>query len=597
MSSKVVYAMLTFLVSVALFLVSCAPAATTTAPSPAGTTTGPATTTTAPPTTKPAAEVPRYGGVYTTVVLSDPGGFDPGATEGLTAGNTLRVHDDGLLLGDWIKGVVGTGETDWQYGNMGRSDILTGHLAESWEMPDSETIIFRIRKGVRYWNKAPANGREFTAEDAAWNVTRQWAKPGLFLTGTNPPSDYLISAKALDKYTLEIKAPAHVQGLHLLMDGERLHMMSPDAAKLWGSQSDWRNALGTGPFMLTDFVSGSSITYTRNPNYWMKDTVGPGKGQQLPYLEGIKELIIPDLSTRIAAFRTGKVDRLFVTWEDARDLIKNPRLNYIKTFQDTSIPTFRQDKPDLPFKDLRVRQALNLAVDQKAIVKSYYEGQAEVMGWPFYPVKAHEPFYTPLEQMPASVQELFTYNPEKAKKLLAEAGYPNGFKTEINCSAAGTAVDFLSIIREQLLKVGVDMEIKPLEAGVFTSLNRGRTHAQGIFKETKMYFVPWKMHELRKESLDNLSFYEHERTRAVYDIINLNLGKNDVVWMKAVKDVTPFMLEQCAMGIWVPIAHMYDIWWPWVKNYHGADDIGYFTPNKFVWHIWIDTELKKSMGY
>ncbi|OGO39077.1 MAG: hypothetical protein A2147_06075 [Chloroflexi bacterium RBG_16_57_8] len=599
---RVVCLAFAIVISTILLLVSCGqPGATTTTapPPPTGTTAQPTTTTTVP--TAPVVAKPKYGGILTVTNPTDPAAFDPKASNSLLA-PTLNLTHDELLTGDWAKGPAGTGETDWLLGNLGRTDVLTGLLAESWEMPDGETIIFHLRQGV-HWALDPnneasrlVNGREFTAEDAAWNIKAEWAFKGSFLALTNPPSDYLVDARAVDKYTVELKVPAHVQGLHLALDGERLYMFPPEVTAKYGDQKNWKNNVTVGPFMLTDYVTGSTVTFKRNPNYYLTDPAGPGKGQQLPYVDGVKWLVIPDLSTRLAAFRTGKVDvMLSVVAEDAEQINKsNPKIEQKQTYGIVYLPAGREDK-NLPFDDIRVRQALNLAVDQKAIVDGYYEGRAEIVGWPFYNTKDHEPFYTPLEQMPASVQELFTYNPEKAKQLLTEAGYPNGFKTNIVTGSA-EGVDLLSIVREYLLKVGVDMEIKQLEGGVFTSVNRGRTHDEMLFKETKMFFAPWKMHEVRKESLDNLSFYENERTRAVYDVINANLGKNDPVWVKAVKDVTPFMLEQSPY-IWMPAPYAFHMWQPWVKNFYGASDVGYFTPQRWTRYTWIDTELKKSMGF
>jgi peptide/nickel transport system substrate-binding protein len=418
------------------------------------------------------------------------------------------------------------------------------------------------------------------------------------LAGTNAPGDVLVDATALDKYTLQLKVPPAVQGLHLFLDGERVEMLAPEITAKYGNQSNWRNFATVGPFMLTDYVTGSALTFKKNPNYYLTDPVGPGKGQQLPYVDGVKMLIIPDLSTMQAGFRTGKIDQMLnVSWEDWGNFVKsNPKIQYKQDYGLVSLPAGREDK-NLPFNDLRVRQALNLAIDKKAIVDGYYQGHAEILGWPFYKnAKAHTPFYTPLEQMPQSTQDLFTYNPTKAKQLLADAGYPNGFQTNIVCSSSGTSVDVLSIVREQLLKVGVDMTIKPLEQGVFNSMNRGRAQDQMLFKETKMYFVPWKMHEVRKESLDNLSFWDSPQTRAVYDTVNANLFKDDAKWEKALKDVVPFILEQSPY-IWMPVPYTYDIWQPWMKNYYGAHDIGYFCPERFARFIWIDQDLKKSMGY
>ncbi len=547
-------------------------------------------------------EVPKYGGILMGFG-SDPGGFDPLVTMSLLTPSINISHDE-LLTGDWAKGPAGTNETDWQLGFLGIIGLETGQVAESWELPDDETIIYHIRKGIHWENKYPANGREFTAEDAAWSLYSEWTTKGTNLDVFAPLDSRPISITATDKYTVELKVPSFAQGYLLLQCGERCYMRCRDVTEEYGDQTDWRNANTIGAFMLTDYVPASVLIYTRNPNYYGYDPLHPEN--QLPYLDGIKHLIISDLSSRLAAFRTGKIDQYQgITWEDAEILMKQcPELEYIAAYGMNEIPTGRLDK-DLPFNDLRVRQALNLAVNKQELMDDYYEGHAQLLGWPFYDITAHKDFYTPLEELPTeptlpdsscSAQEIMTsYNPEKASKLLAEAGYPDGFKTKIICNSAQDT-DFLSIIREYLLDVGVDMQINQLESGVFSSVNRGRTHEEMIYKETKMYSMPWQMHLMRKDSADDVSFYETANTRAVWDIINLNLGKNDAVWVKAVKDLMPEVMEDC-WGIWMPVPQTYIMWWPWLQNFHGEVSIGYFTPTKHARYVWIDTEMKKSMGY
>jgi len=122
--------------------------------------------------------------------------------------------------------------------------------------------------------------------------------------------------------------------------------------------------------MLTDFVTNSSATLVRNPGYWEIDPVGPGKGNQLPYVNGIKILVVPDISTRLAAMRTGKIDMIpDLEAEDAKGLVRgNSALQY-RTFL-TIFPylvSMRTDKADLPYRDKRVRQALMIATDFDAL--------------------------------------------------------------------------------------------------------------------------------------------------------------------------------------------------------------------------------------
>ncbi|HEY93871.1 MAG TPA: ABC transporter substrate-binding protein [Dehalococcoidia bacterium] len=536
-------------------------------------------------------KTPKYGGIHITMG-TDPQGFDPRVVMSHFT-NTLPTTHELLLTGDWSKGPAGTGETDWQLGFLGRTDLFAGSLAESWELVDDETIRYHIRKGVKWQDKSPVNGREFTADDAVWNIDMEWTTEGSNLDIFFKEEDHLISVKKIDDWTIETKFPAHATAIHIMEDSCRILMLPPEITDMYGDQQDWRHSTGTGPYLLTDYVTGSHIVYEKNPNYWGNDPNHPEN--KLPYLDGIRQLIIPDQSSQLAAFRTGKIFNYTTTWENAKDLLNQcPDLEYIETYGRGTALCGRVDKPELPFKDVRVRQALNLAVDQQEILDAYYEGHGYLKGWPFYPIKAHEPFFTPLEEMPEEVQELFEYHPDKAKQLLAEAGYPNGFKTKATCSSADA--DFMAMIREYLLKVDIDMEIEPLEPSIYFSVMRARTHDEMIYKWTSMYWGPWLMHEVRADSSDCVSFYEHERTLEVYDIINRNLGKNDDYWIKKLKDLTPFMLEE-SWGIFLPVPSSYIMWWPWLQNYYGCTHVGYAEFGKYVFYVWMDTDMKKSMGY
>ena len=535
-------------------------------------------------------ETPKYGGVFVSAG-GDPIGWDPAVFMNFMLVPNF-IMTEGLLSGDWSKGPAGTGETDWTQGVTGRTDLMTGFLAESWEMPDSETLLFHIRPGVHWWNEPPVNGREFTAEDAAWNINREWDAPRSWLRVGNPPEDYIISATALDKYTLEVKVPAHAQGLQVFVTGESVRMFPPE---LEGQEITWENIIGTGPYKITDYVVGSSLTYEKNPNYWRHDPVHPEN--QLPYLDGLRTPIIPDLSTQQAAFRTGNLDMMIeVSYEDwDRFMQQRPDLQYMEIY--ASLPTFpcgRTDKEELPFKDVKVRQAMNLAVNQVEMLEDYYEGHGALLCYPFLPIPAFQEVYVPLEEMPEVVQELFTYNPEKAKQLLAEAGYPTGFKTHIICTTG--EVDLLSIIREYLLLVGIDMELQPGEGGMVVSMVKSR-QVEEMCMAMSYPFAVWKMMNLRAESSSNPSFFETPQTRAAYNKVLENVGKNNEAMLQALKDVAPHVLEY-SWGIWLPAPSRYNMWQPWVQNYHGETNVAAASIAAYQRvYIWIDQELKRSLGY
>jgi peptide/nickel transport system substrate-binding protein len=546
------------------------------------------------------ADEPKYGGTFVRAMLMDVMGFDPILKLQMECAS-LRMTNEELLTGDWAKGNAGTGETDWTVGFIGRIELETGQLAESWETPDDETIIFHIRPGVHYGLNPDSeasryvNGREYTAEDAAYSIDRNFNTPTAYSYGAYTVAGYgPTSITAIDKYTVEVKVPATMHGLMLLVMGDNMYQVCPDVTEHFGDQSDWRDAVGTGPYFLTDYVTSSSLTYTRNPGYWKNDPLHPEN--QLPYLDTVKALVITDSSTQQAALRTAKIDQLgAIQWEAAELLMKqNPELMYSTSIASPTLLVMRVDKPELPFYDINVRRAMNLAVNQQEIVDEYYEGNAALFAVPFPPTPTYSKIFTPLEEQPEDVQELFSYDLEKAKQLLAGAGFPDGFHTQINCGSS--EADYLSIVREYLLLAGIDMEIKPLEASVMRSVGRGRTHEEMITEGCVDYFFPFRLLHLRQESFDNRSFFDSPYARQTYESINKVIGKNDAEVNRLIKEIGVYSLQQ-AWAIWMPGAHLYTMWWPWVQNYSGEGTIGYDGQELYIHYIWTDMAMKKAMGY
>jgi peptide/nickel transport system substrate-binding protein len=548
-------------------------------------------------------EEPKYGGTLT-YVFSEPFGFDPYYNFMMEC-KTLFTCNEELLMGDWAKGPAGTGETDWVAGCLGFKDLLTGQLCESWEYKDDRTLRFKIRKGVHWWDKPPMNGRELTAEDVAWGITRLWTAGVHTVIG--PADEKLVEARALDDWTLEIEFEPHALGIGgVIYSSTWAYIVPREVVEEYGDMKDWKNVCGTGAFMLTDYVSGSSITYEKNPNYWQFDPLHPEN--RLPYADTVKQLIITDASTQVAALRSGRVDSSYqieLSLDDARLLMKQfPDLMYKEMSGRDNQLYFRVDKEELPFKDLRVRQALTLAINQQEIIDDYYDGDANMLGTPYPPYKAWEPFYTPLDEMPTeptqegsecSVPELFTYKPDKAKQLLAEAGYPDGFKCSILSSSAAET-DFLAIVKEYFADVGVELEIQQMESGVARSMKRDRSYENGVYAASPTASFPYDMHSTREESFDCFSYFEHPYTRRIYNEQRLCVAKDDVKYAALLKESVPFILEMC-VGVWLPTPKAYRLWWPWLQNYHGEGSMGIDDQTLWSYYVWIDEDMKKSMGY
>ncbi|UCD08303.1 MAG: ABC transporter substrate-binding protein [Dehalococcoidales bacterium] len=504
-----------------------------------------------------------------------------------------------LLGGDWARGPAGTGENEWTGGFAGFIDWLTGKLAESWSMPDNETLLYNLRHDVKWWNKPPANGRGLVAEDIVWNLERIFSTELSYLRNTYTVIDKSPTGfKALDDYTVEVKVHPEWQGLMATVVGDFAWHLYPGVDM--GDDDildadEWQNFIGTGAFMMTNWVTESYIVYERNPDWYMTDPVL--KGNKLPYCAGAKETIIPDKSTQLAAFRTGQVDMMSwgVNLEDVQQLTAaEPRLMF-GNWPAASISHIwpRLDK-GLPWDDINVRIAANLAVNQPELVEDYYGGYADILGWPYPNLKVFEPVYTPLEQQSQLVQDCFGYDLERAKTLLAEAGYPDGFKCKLTCNA--NQADFLAIIVEYLSKVGIEMELEVLEGTAHFSTWINRTYDE-MFYANDYVGNAYRMMCMVSTSLYNYSFFEHPRTEAAVQQISEALGKDDAAVARVMKEIGPFELDQ-VVPIYMPSPHRYVIWWPWLQNFYGATEGGgYSNLDEYLGYIWIDEGLKQEMGY
>ncbi len=607
---------LTLVLLFSLLLVSCAPASTT---APATTTTKPSGTTTAPPTTTSEVKSqPIYGGTITTAAGADYSAWDPTMAQAIRCGHMMWTSNE-LMQGDWTKGPQGSRQTDWEWGWLGDLSLITGELCESWALPDNETIIYNIRKGARYFlnprsdKNTLVNGREVTAQDVVWNMEMQFNYPTAWQTMTYPPTKpervtgkilpgdarRPTSFAALDKYTFQVKVPSTSQGIILMEIGDNAYTNPPE---IWTTGSDftnWRNIIGSGPWILDDYVPGSSINYRKNPNYYEIDPLFPGKNYRWPYADFTKILVIPDLSTRLAALRTGKVDILqSVSRDDAF-----PIMNAVKDIQTkrriatTWVLSGRLDKANLPYKDKRVRVALNLAVDKQAILKDYLKGDGELLAYPYPPLKSWEKYYTPLEELPAETQEIIKGgNPEKAKKLLAEAGYPNGFKATVQVWNLQPQPDEVAILAAYLAKVGVTLEIKIEESGVWNTIDAANSHHDMWYGQAKGIWAPYEQLMTKKGVFSNDAMIDDPYYDQVGTVIARDMISNPANYFKTMKEAGIYELNS-AWAVFMPSPYLYQMWWPWIKNWMGIGWTGWAGVNDWYKAIWIDTNQKKAMGY
>jgi peptide/nickel transport system substrate-binding protein len=555
-------------------------------------------TTSEPEAVKPAdttrTEKPQYGAIATFSLGADISGFDEAFT-GSWATTTLHLTNEELLEGDWTKGPAGTGEANFILGGINAMNLKTGCLADSWQIPERGKMIFHIREGVYWHNKATTNGRELTVDDVVFSMKRMCTEPRAYIKNaySNLAKAVVITGdEAARTVTIECPVSLWVDALTVLPD--LLTIMPRDAIEKFGNMNDWHNSIGTGPFILTDYISNGSANLVRNPNYWGTNPIGPGKGDQLPYLEGVKFLVITDTSTRLTAFRTAKIEGTSGEYDDVKEFVDNPDVKSMMYIGDScSIIAMRTDKAESPFSKKEVRQALTMATDFNKIKNEYYNGHASILVWPISYSKENAAAYVPMEKLPSNVQELYSHNVTKARELLTAAGYPT-LKTSIICSNTPTAIDFLSLLKEMWAEVGVDLTI---DAKDYTTW-LGRTNMRNYSASELLYTGSsgsW-------QSFDNINGPKQFNASYINDPIIAEaaakvsdyIGIDDAKVAQLNADLMPYVIEQC----WViakPNSYAYVIWWPWRKNWNGELNLGFYNYPNYLKYTWTDQTLKRQM--
>lgn len=572
---------------VVAMLAGCAPASPTPTATPTIT---PEVKPTATPTPGPEMvrdslgnlkEKPKYGGIgrYQWQGVGTLGSWDPVAP---IAGRTwhLAMYEN-MVQADITKGPQGTNEFAFGVVYYVPNVVTTGMLAESWEIIDLQNIIYHLRHGVYYQNKPPANGREMVADDAVFSWVRHQADPkGYWYKPPGTAPEKMIQATAIDKYTLKVHWP--YPDARILQDSNG-GAYPPEAVKQYGNLDDWHNACGTGAWIVADYIPDSSITYKKNPNYWGTDPFFPQN--KTPYMDGWVDINIPDYQTGLAAIRTGQVDwGSGITWEDAESLKKtNPELLSRGTLNFYN-PVIEVRNDVAPFSDIRVRKALAIAIDRKGIVRDFYKGNGEVLTWPYYPELKN--IYVPLDQLPADCQELFNYNPTKAKQLLTDAGYPTGFKNELMVPSYAPFPDLANIIKSYWDAVGVTTTVKVMEGGAFYGQMYGNNYPQSGL-------VHWSNGDplsIYSSAYYKGRLYNYSKTDDPYviEVYNKLIATPDGPEQdKIYKEAGPKVLAQC-YNICMPGFYQYTFWEPWVKAYSG-EMWGAFNTR------WIDLSLRQKM--
>ena len=471
------------------------------------------------------AAEPVYGGAAKWHEVSNPPQLDPHMATDTTSARTALCMFDTLVT------------------NSNDGQKILPWLAEKWDVSkDGMVWTFKLRKGVRFHKtteggKPTANGgREVTADDWKWSLERMIRdkSPRAYFIDCVAGYDEMAAGKAktwsgikaVDKYTLQftLKKP-FAPFLSVLAYNSLVVVPKEDVTK-WGKNFSF-HPVGSGAFSFDTWKQDQKLTLKKNPNYWRKDA----KGKQLPYLDAFEMVIIPDGTVAWEEFKKGNIDMMR---EVPDRLVKDARKLLGKNLLEGPQPGtyyygFNMSKP--PFKgNKKLRHALNYAVDRKRINDLVLEGL-------FFPAKGILP-----PSMPGYNKNLkgYEYNPETAKQLMKEAGFPNGIEVtlQINQNIRHKAVG--EAIQAQLAELGIKANIKVVDWGVHLDmLDRG---------ESEMYRMGWvvdyldpdnflfvNLHSSNFGAKGNYSFYKNPEADKLMEQgrIETNHAKRMAIYQKA----------------------------------------------------------------
>ena len=402
---------------------------------------------------------PRRGGILR-ARGRDPVHFDPHLTRNQRTHTALS-----FIYSKLLRYKVGPDVRPGTY-------IVEPDLAERWEAPDDITYIFHLRQGVTWHNKPPVNGRELVAEDVKFTFDRFLTEPA------NPEREMLESVdrvEVVDRYTVQflLKEP-FVGLLDILATPLCMWIIAPEVVAKYGDLKKVETAIGTGPFILEHYEPNVKTIFTRNPEYFR-----PGQ----PYVDGVEWLVVEDESTGLAMYRTGQIDMGPGLQWDVRqadlDSLKqsHPYLHY-QDMQSVTQTTLwmRTDQP--PFTDVRVRRAISHAIDRQGLIEAVW-----MRGQPSPGVAPGLAEWSlPIDQLGAGAK-YYQYNSKEAKRLLAEAGYAKGLKTQLTTTSGygRDLIDAAQLVQRYLKEVGIEAELKIQEYGAYQA-----TTGQGQFEGLAM---------------------------------------------------------------------------------------------------------------
>ncbi|MDQ7793692.1 MAG: ABC transporter substrate-binding protein [bacterium] len=389
-------------------------------------------------------DVPVEGGILRVALGTDVPIFDSAYASGLPNLGIIHLVTEGLV------------KLDSETGNV------IPHLAERWSVSDDGLVwTIKLRPNVKFHD-----GTAFDAQAVKFNIDRLLNPDTKALTRSF--WQFIKEVKVVDPLTVDIITHDPFGPFMRQFTYAPMAMNSPTQVTKLGNEDYHTAPVGTGPFKFVEHVRGQHVKVVRNEEYW------GGK----PPLEGVVTAVMPEAGARIMALETGEVDVAYhVPPRDVQRLEQNPDIQVVyPPSQRIMHVGFNHNHG--PLKDVRVRQALNYAVNKHEINQVILLGRAHVLDSPLPP--------TAFGYVPTMTYE---FNPQKAKQLLQEAGYPGGFTIKLMYTPGRYLMDteVVEAVQSYLAAVGVKVEIVSVEWAVQAAARR----LPLAESTTEMYFLGW----------------------------------------------------------------------------------------------------------
>ena len=344
------------------------------------------------------------------------------------------------------------------------------------------------------------------------------------------------------------------------------------------------------------------MTWEKNPDYWGFDEKYPEN--RLPYVDKIRALVMPEVATYMAVLRTGKLDYIgpigqtqMKTLEQLESLQRtNPEL-VILPYGARSDNVYGMDVQSPPFDDIRVRKAMQMAINLDEINNAYYKGYADTIPQGMLSRFMTE-MVTQFEEWPEDVKKVFDYDPAGAEALLDETGYPRGadgirFKTEM-LFLTRFDLNFTELVASYWNKIGVDVEIAALPVTPWVARKRARDFKMSSGAGAAKWFPMPYLGGFLTEAGFPLSIVSDPD----YDALSESGGAATTIEEanRIYREMNQYAIEKF-WAIWATLGPEFQTTQPWLKGFNGEHLMGSAQSREVFARLWIDSELKKEMGH